>query len=146
MKAQSPNTIHPPSHLPRILVIDDEPTFTRLMKLNLEATAKYVVAVENDPSQALRTALSFRPDLVLLDVMMPNLDGGDIANLFRTDKILRNVPVIFLTATVKHVEVNANQGCIGGLQFLPKPVVLAELLEFLGEHFRKQSAPVRLHS
>lgn len=128
--------------LPRILVVDDEISFTRLVKLNLEGTGRYSVRVENDPRLALPAALDFHADLVLLDVMMPGLDGGDVASRFASDPKLRHTPIIFLTATVKHAEVDAHEGCIGGLQFLSKPVALQELLACLDAHFngRRQFA------
>ena len=126
---------HPHDHLPRILVVDDEPGFTRLLKINLETTGRYVVRVENDPRLALPAALDFHPDLMLLDVMMPGLDGGDVANRFTNDPRLNQIPVVFLTATVRSEEVAAYHGNIGGLRFLSKPVALAELLACLDEHF-----------
>ncbi len=121
--------------LPRILVVDDEATFTRLLKLNLEGTGRYSVLTENNPLIALPAAIHFKPDLILMDVMMPELDGGDVANLFSKHPDLRDIPIIFLTATVKHAEVDASHGEIGGLHFLSKPVSLSELLRHLDEHF-----------
>ena len=55
----------------RILIVDDEAGFTRLLKLTLEGTKRYIVKEENDGSQALSTARQFRPDLILLDIVMP---------------------------------------------------------------------------
>lgn len=121
--------------LPRILVVDDEVTFTRLLKLNLESTGRYSVRVENDPRLALPAALDFHADLVLLDVMMPDLDGGDVASRFASNPRLKQVPIVFLTATVKHAEVDAHHGSFGGLDFLSKPVALPELLACLDTHF-----------
>jgi CheY-like chemotaxis protein len=132
----------PPSHgerssvrLPRILVVDDEAGFTRLMKMNLEATGRYVVHAENDPQKAFHAATEFHPDLVLLDIMMPGLDGGDVASRFKNDAHLKRVPVIFLTATVRRAEVDARHGDFGGEHFLSKPIALPELLKCLDEHF-----------
>lgn len=135
----------PPVKLPRILAIDDEPSFTRLLKLNLEATGRYVVEVETDPAQAVKTALAFRPNLILLDVMMPGIDGGDLVNLLCRNDVLRKVPVIFLTATVRRVEVDASHGIIGGYRFLSKPIALPELLECLDDHFEDHPVAVRAH-
>ena len=127
------------THRPRILVVDDEATFTRLLKLNLEGTGRYRVMTENDPLSALPAATHFKPDLVLMDVMMPGLDGGDVANLFSQDPDLRDIPIIYLTATVKHAEVDASHGEIGGLHFLSKPISLPELLKHLDEHFTEKN-------
>ena len=119
----------------KILVVDDEPGFTRLLKLNLEETGRYVVRVENDPREAIGAALDFQPDLMLIDVMMPGLDGGDVANLFTAHPDLRHIPMLFLTATVRHREVEMNHGNFGGLQFLAKPLNINELLACLDERF-----------
>ncbi len=126
------------TYLPRILVVDDEATFTRLLKLNLEGTERYSVLTENNPLIALPAAIHFKPDLILMDVMMPGLDGGDVANLFSKHPDLRDIPIIFLTATVKHAEVDASHGEIGGLHFLSKPISLPELLKHLDEHFAEK--------
>jgi CheY-like chemotaxis protein len=72
----------------RILVVDDEPSITRLLKLNLEETNRYVVRTENDAKAALASAEVFQPDLILLDVMMPDLDGGQLAS--RLQIMIRN--------------------------------------------------------
>ena len=119
----------------KVLVVDDEPTFTRLLKLNLEATGRYDIRAENDPQLALPAALEFRPDLMLIDVMMPEMDGGDVANLLAAHPELRHVPVLFLTATVQHSEVAEQNGNIGGCQFLAKPLDMEELLARLETHF-----------
>ena len=63
----------------RILLVDDEPAFTRLMKLNLECNSAYEVKVENDGGKALAAARAYRPDLIFLDVIMPDVDGGQVA-------------------------------------------------------------------
>jgi two-component system, OmpR family, response regulator len=118
----------------RILVVDDEPSITRLLKLNLEQTGDYAVRTENASKDAPAAAEAFRPDLILLDVMMPGLDGGDLAGVFRTSPTTRNVPIVFLTAAVTREEVRAHHGLIGGLPFLAKPVNLHEVLGCLERH------------
>ena len=85
----------------KILVVDDETSITRLLKLNLEGTDKYVVREENEGARAVAAAQEFKPDLVLLDVMMPDADGGDVAAGIRGHGELKNVPIVFLTAAVR---------------------------------------------
>lgn len=126
----------------KILVVDDEATFTRLLKLNLESKERYIVRAENDPKLALPAALDFRPDLVLMDVMMPGLDGGDLANRFGEHPDLKETPIVFLTATVKHKEVDDHAGNFGGMRFLAKPLDLNELECCLEGHFSGQ-APIK---
>ena len=63
----------------RILVVDDQAANTRLLKLHLEKDNRYVVREENNPKAALSAAEEFQPHLILLDVMMPGVDGGEVA-------------------------------------------------------------------
>jgi CheY-like chemotaxis protein len=116
----------------RILIVDDEAGFTRLLKITLEGTKRYIVKEENDGSQALMAARQFRPDLVLLDIVMPKMDGGDVARQIASDAILKNVKIIFLTAIVSQREQAGLDG-IGGLPFMAKPVSLAALTAMIEE-------------
>src|SRR5690242_18877225 len=84
----------------KILIVDDEPDFTKLLKLALEEAGAYDVLEENDSEHTLDSARRFNPDLVILDVMMPRLDGGDVAGLLRADQALHDVPILLLTAGV----------------------------------------------
>jgi len=113
----------------RILIVDDEAGFTRLLKLTLEGTKRYIVKEENDGSQAIMVARQFRPDLVLLDIVMPKMDGGDVARQISGDPLLKSVKIIFLTAIVSQKEAHA--GGIGGFPFMAKPVSLAALTEMI---------------
>jgi two-component system, OmpR family, response regulator len=108
----------------RILVIDDESAIARSLKLNLEAVGGYEVGTENNPRRALETARHFRPDLVLLDFMMPDMDGGDVATRLRADPLFRDIPIIFLTAIVSNAETDGHEMMRGGETFLAKPVDL----------------------
>jgi DNA-binding response OmpR family regulator len=112
----------------RILVVDDEPSITRLLKLSLEQTDEFIVGVENIATHALTAAREFRPDLILLDVMMPGVDGGVLASEFQASAQLRQVPIVFLTAAVTKEEVCSHGGRIGGLPFLAKPVDIPEVI------------------
>jgi CheY-like chemotaxis protein len=118
----------------RILVVDDEAQNTRLLKLYLERTNDYVVREENEARAALSTAEEFEPDLILMDVMMPGVDGGELAARFRASAKLKTVPTVFLTAAVTKEEVKAGGGLVGGAPFLAKPVVLTEVLACLKQH------------
>jgi len=114
----------------RILIVDDEAGFTRLLKITLEGTKRYIVKEENDGSQALMVARQFRPDLILLDIVMPKLDGGDVARQIGADPILKDVKIIFLTAIVSQRDQAGIEG-IGGVPFMAKPVSLAALTEMI---------------
>jgi CheY-like chemotaxis protein len=121
----------------RILIVDDESSFTRNVKLNLEKTGQYEVTEVNHSGHAVAVANVCKPDLILLDVMMPGLDGGDVLACLKADPALKDVPVLVLTATVKKAEVDSFAGVIGGYPFLAKPIKL----EALVEHIEKQLAP-----
>lgn len=122
----------------RILVVDDEPSITRLLRLNLEQTNDYVVRGENDAQRALAAAEEFHPDLILLDVMMPAMDGGELASRFQANPRLKKVPIIFLTAAATRKEIREHGGRIGGLPFLAKPVDLNEVLTCLKRNLSRQ--------
>jgi CheY-like chemotaxis protein len=118
----------------RILIIDDEAAFARLLQLNLNHTGRYEAQAETHSVLALKTALDFSPDLILLDVMMPGMDGGDVKAQLESNPRLRHVPVVFLTAAVQNREVSSSGGHIGGLEFLAKPIDLPHLLNCLEDH------------
>src|ERR1051325_10259843 len=118
----------------RILLVDDEKIITRLLKLNLEQTNNYLVRVENAATGALAAAEQFQPDLILLDIMMPGIDGGELAQRFQDSAQLKDVPVVFLTAAATKGEVFLNGGRIGGLPFLAKPVDMPEVIRCIETH------------
>jgi CheY-like chemotaxis protein len=115
----------------RILAVDDQPSNTRLVKLYLEQTNNYEVREENDARSALSAAEGFQPHLILLDVMMPGLDGGELAASIKASPHLKAVPIVFLTAVVTQQEVEDGRGRVGGHAFLAKPIVLSEMLTCL---------------
>ena len=112
----------------KILVVDDEASLTRLIKANLERTGKFEVLTENQGAMAINAARQFKPDLILLDVMMPGLEGGEIAALIEEDPHLQGTPYVFLTAIVRKEETGPTGSMIGGHLFLAKPVKTEELI------------------
>ena len=125
----------------RILLVDDDIIVTRLLKLNLEQTNNYVVQVENGATSALSTAERFKPDLILLDVMMPGMDGGDLASCFQSSPELKGIPVVFFTAATTKKEVASRSGQIGGLPFLAKPADLQAVIACLEQHLGSVTSP-----
>lgn len=121
-----------PEERKRVLVIDDEKGFTDILKQNLEQFGNYDVRCENDSGRALRTARHFRPDIVFLDIVMPGLDGGEIAGQLHDDPELRKVPVVFVTALLDSRETKG--GAITnrkGEEMMGKPVRLEAVCECL---------------
>lgn len=118
----------------RILIVDDEPDFTSLVKLNLEDTGRYEVKEENQGSGGLESARKFRPDLILMDVMMTDMDGGEVASQIKSDIRLKDIPLVFLTAVVTKEEVNNKPGLICGYPFIAKPIDPDQLMFWIEEY------------
>ena len=123
----------------RILVVDDEAGITRGIKLNLEAAGEYEVRTENNARATLAAARDFQPDLILLDVMMPEMDGGDVASELRDDPVLKDIPIVFLTAAISIEETGGHEKVSGPMVYLAKPVVTSELTQCIERHLRRQS-------
>ena len=117
----------------KILVVDDEVTLTKMVKLNLERTGKFEIRTENFGSKAIAAALDFEPDMIFLDIMMPEVPGDEIAQRLRENNKLADIPVVFLTAIVSKQETGAMGAVIGGNKFLAKPVKTEELLRVIEE-------------
>jgi len=111
-----------------ILIVDDEEDFCHFVKLNLEQTGRYEVLTANSGADGISIANRNQPDLILLDIIMPNMTGTQVAEMLRNDKATRNIPIIFVTAIVKRGEVGAMDYQFGGNYFVFKPVKLDELL------------------
>ncbi len=118
----------------KILIIDDEQGFSEMVKLNLESTNKYEVKLEIDSRNALSSARKYRPDLILLDVIMAHMEGPDVARVISEDSALKEIPTIFLTATVTQKEVDEGGGMIGGHPFVAKPSSLETLLDAIDKN------------
>jgi CheY-like chemotaxis protein len=109
----------------KILLVDDNRHMTQILG-HVLSEAGYMTESQNDSRQALQTARSFMPDLAILDVDMPNMDGGDVMRQFRENEDLRDVHVIFLTALAKGQDPwlqSDNKKEI----ILPKPISILEL-------------------
>ena len=112
----------------RILVVDDEPALTRMVKLVLEKSGNYEVRTENQGTMAIPAAREFKPDLIFLDVMMPDMGGDEVSAQLKEDAELAKIPFIFMTAIVTPDEVEETGSNIGGNLFLAKPVKPDQLL------------------
>ena len=115
----------------RVFIVDDESGFTHLLKLTLERTGRFIVQEENDGTKAWLAARDFAPDIIFLDVVMPKIDGGDVAQQISSDPMLRHIPIIFLTAIVSEKE---GGHMIGGFPFISKPVSLQAITECIDKH------------
>ena len=118
----------------KILVVDDEPALLRLMEFVLERQG-YVMITATNGEEALEAARSNRPDLIVLDIMMPKLDGYQVAEALRADTELSRIPIIMLSAKAQDEDIE--RGVQAGVdQFITKPFspeALAEVVSgYLG--------------
>ena len=110
-----------------MLIVDDEPALIRVVRLMLESTGRDEVAEELQALNVLETAARVRPDLVLLDLVMPKADGGVVASQIRSDPRLADTPILFLSAMLLKRESGPTE--IDGCTALSKPIGLRELTE-----------------
>ena len=113
----------------RILVIDDEEDICHFTKTVLERTGKFEVAVSTDSARGIALAKTNQPDLIILDINMPNIDGGEVAQTLQDYKSTCAIPVIFLTALLKKEEIEDKSGKIGIHTYIAKPATAKELIE-----------------
>ena len=112
----------------RVLVVDDEMEFTNLLKLALELDGGYDVREVYSALRAIEVAREFNPHVILLDCMMPELNGEELASQMRRDPLLKGTPIIFLTATVSEPQVRPGEN--GEMRtYLPKPLRLPQLIK-----------------
>jgi CheY-like chemotaxis protein len=115
----------------RVLIVDDEIGSTRLLKENLEMTDLYEVRVENRPENALAVARQFKPDAVLVDIVMPNMSGKTIAKALLCDPELKSVAIAFMTAADRGLLPPDTDPAVDPLPRLLKPATMDEILRFL---------------
>jgi len=121
----------------RILLVDDEKGFTSLLKINLEDTGNYEVRVENWAEDAFEAAKQFKPDLILLDIIMPRMPGGNVAAQIEADPELADTPIVFFTAAVRKHQVIENEGIISDHPCIAKPASLELVIETIEKYARK---------
>lgn len=115
----------------KILAIDDEEDFLRLLRMNLEQSGEYIVETESQATQSLEHARKFRPDLILLDFIMPDKLGPYVAMEIQADPDLKNIPIVFLTSSIRIEKVACVGGIVGGYPYFDKPVDTDDLIECL---------------
>jgi CheY-like chemotaxis protein len=106
--------------LTRILMVDDEADIRVIAHLSLTAVGGFTVELCSSGPEALQKATSFAPDLILLDVMMPGMDGPTTLKGLREIPSLAQTPVVFMTAKVQPLEIAQLKAC-GAIDVLPKP-------------------------
>lgn len=115
----------------QILVVDDEPGITLMMKFGLESFGPFDVHEENISAKAIDTARDIRPDVIILDLMMPDPDGHELAARLKQDPELGHIPVIFLTALIHTTTTCEGPSDAVRRYYLAKPVDLSELVRYI---------------
>ena len=121
----------------RILIVDDEVSVTRTLKLHLERTGAYEVRTENQGSRGLEAAREFGPDLILLDIIMPDLEGGAVAAKIKADATLKDIPIVFLSGVVSEKAAGAHGREIAGHTFLAKPFDPQQVIDCIEKHLKR---------
>ena len=119
----------------KILLIDDEDDFCFFVKLNLERTGKYKIFTATDGMEGIRLAKKLKPDLIFLDIVMPNMDGGRVAEILLEDESTSTIPFVFVTAMIKQSDLGGHAGRIGGRDFIAKPVKPEALIEKIKQYY-----------
>ena len=127
----------------RILLVDDEPGVTRSLKLALEATGQYEVRTENDSNHAIERAREFHPHLILLDVLMPGLDGWDVSARVHSDPEVKDTPIVFLTALATREGTGGHAAVAGSTVYLAKPADIREVIEAIEAYARDERLTTR---
>ncbi|HTL47548.1 MAG TPA: response regulator [Verrucomicrobiae bacterium] len=107
----------------KILMVDDEPMFCKMVKKNLESMGNYQVETVTEAAKAHAAAKSFRPDLILMDVIMPDMRGSSVALQIKADDELKHVPIVFMTALAVKGTEELFLGMVDGRPFYAKPVL-----------------------
>jgi CheY-like chemotaxis protein len=138
-----PTPVEEAKEKPRILIVDNNHDFTLSARLGLERTGRYSVWEENEPARAHQTAQRVKPDLILLDIAMPETDGGEVAARIESDLELHRIPIVFLTALVTKAEARSGLQ-IEGHPFLAKPISIPELVAGIERSLPAHAAAGRL--
>ena len=123
--------------MPRILIVDDEPNIVLALELLMKREG-YEIRTVGDGEKAVEAAAAFRPDLILLDVMMPRMDGYEVCQRIRADDSLKGVFIVMLTA--KGREVEREKGlALGADLYITKPFSTREVVRKVREMLASKS-------
>ena len=114
----------------KVLLVDDELSVQKMIERRLSANG-YEVVTANDGRHAIQFALEHSPDVIVMDIIMPDMNGDDVAYRLRKDKKTAHIPIIFLTCLVKPNEALASDFVVGENVMLPKPTDSARLISMI---------------
>ncbi len=116
----------------KILVVDDDPMFVRTLMVNIESMGGYKAFAEDRGSRVIEAARECQPDLILMDLMMPDMLGGDAAIALHADPTLKNTKVVFITSLLNRSEAEQSAKSTGRQSVFAKPIS-KRVLEYIIE-------------
>ncbi len=123
--------------MPKVLFVDDEKLYIGLMQIRLESKGYEVITAYNG-QEGLEKAKSENPDLIILDVMMPKLDGFEVCRLLKSDARYSEIPIIICTAKAQKVDLETSQK-VKADAYITKPFDSVALLSKMDELFKKST-------
>ncbi|MDD5173894.1 MAG: response regulator [Candidatus Omnitrophica bacterium] len=122
----------------KILIIDDEPGFCELVEKNLELVNDFAVAIATDSREGISLAKKIKPDLILLDIMMPHMDGFEVLKRLKDDTDTIEIPVIMLTAKGDD-ESRTRAMQLYDEEYITKPIGINDLKNKIDEVLKRRS-------
>jgi len=114
----------------KVLIVDDEVDMLELLSLRLQAIGKYIVETATDGAMGLQKVGEFNPDIVLLDVVMPKMDGWEVCRSIRSSLATKNIPVILITAA-QAIDLEKKAKEVGANKVLVRPYKEQELFRIM---------------
>lgn len=111
-----------------ILVIDDDVHYCRTLKKVLELRGGYSVRATTHGKEGIELARRHRPDMILLDIMMPGMNGTEVAAELLKNATTMSIPIMFVTGLIKHHEAERREGIVGNQHMMAKPVIIDDLI------------------
>lgn len=116
----------------KILVVDDEPELLKAITIRLKASG-YELVTAPDGVEGLEKAKSLKPDLIVLDVLMPKMDGYEVCRMLKFDEKYKSIPIIMLTAKAQDIDKAVGKK-VGADDYLTKPFETQELVDKIKKH------------
>lgn len=126
--------------LNKILIVEDEPDIQMIAAIGLKDIGKFEIKIANNGMEALELLPNWRPDLILMDVMMPVMDGLSTIKKFKDNPDLKNIPVIFMTARNKDEE-TGDYGNTGAIDVIIKPFDPLNLADYVRKVWERTQCP-----
>jgi len=123
----------------KVLLVDDDEQILRSLRVYLELE-NFTVDTADNGKEALKRLTEFKPDIIVLDIMMPEMDGFEVLEIMKNDASLKNIPVIMLTAKGQDVDVLKGYK-MGASSYMTKPFNLNELVENIELVLKSENIP-----